>query len=305
MNKRLHSLVLSLSSVALLTLLTLVWPNVLGSSEAKAQTVVDFYSASTTKIDRIQPVRLWWRVRDASRVDIYDGFRNMVIPSLGNENYIEVWPQRTSTYTLLVYGLTGSLEKTVPITIEFTRTPVPPSPVPPSTPDPVLPTIYFSMEPANSGPTVTLKWQVENAVSVDLLDSTGQLNTSNAPLIGSVSVSPTVTTTYTLRAYNTQGRSAERSVTVNVASRDPEILFFRGNSDYILAGQPVTLEWRAENTVRASLIGPGIPYGRYDFLPAFSSLTVYPRETGVYVLFAFAADGRYVQAQYTVTVARP
>jgi hypothetical protein len=305
MTKRLHSLLLSLASVALLSLSTLASTSVFGSTDAKAQPEVDFYSASATRIDRIQPVRLWWRVRDASRVDIYDGFRNVVIPSLGSENYIEVWPERTSTYTLLVYGISGSLEKTVPITIEFTRIPVPPTPEPPATPDPVLPNIYLSTDPANSGSTVTLKWQVENAVRVDLTDSTGQLNNSNVPLIGSLSVSPTVTTTYTLRAYNTQGRSVERSVTVNVVSRDPEILFFRGNSDYVLAGQPVTLEWRAENAVRASLIGPGIPYGRHDFLPAFSSLTVYPRETGVYVLFAFAADGRYVQAQYTVTVARP
>ena len=150
-----------------------------------------------------------------------------------------------------------------------------------------------------------LSWSVTGASRVDLFDQFGQVNLPNLPTSGGFSVSPTVTTTYTIRAYNAQGRFVERSVTINIQSRDPEILFFRANTDYILAGQPVTLEWRAERAAFVSLLGPGIPYGRRDTLPAFSSLTVYPRESGVYLLYAFTADGRYVQAHYTVTVANP
>lgn len=292
--------------VLLFGLSMLIWlTSFLVPSEVQAQAVVDYYSASTTQIDRVQAVRLWWRVRDASRVDIFDGFRNIVIPSLGNENYIEVWPERTSTYTLLVYGTTGSLDKTVPITIAVNIAP-PPSP-PPSAPNDELPTIYLSTQNSQlpGGVSTMLTWSVTGASRIDLFDQFGQLNMSNLPASGSLNLSPTVTTNYTMRAYNAQGRFAERNFTVNVQSQDPEILFFRGNTDYILAGQPVTLEWRAERAAFVSLLGPGIPYGRRDTLPAFSSLTIYPRESGVYLLYAFTADGRYVQANYTVTVARP
>lgn len=291
------------SSLITFCLALVLWSS-LHSSSATAAPVVEYYRASSTQIERIQAVRLWWKVRDAARVDIYDSFRNVVIPDLQNENYIEVWPERTSTYTLLVYSSTGSLEQTVPITITVQLSPTPPPP-PPATP--ALWVDYFTAENITQvpGQLVTLKWSVRNATRVEIVDQFGQLSIPNAPFSGTYNIYPTVTSTYTLRAYDAQGRTIERSFTATVQSTDPMILFFRGNTDFVLAGQPVTLEWRAERAVRASLIGPGIPYGQRDSLPAFSSLTIYPRQSGVYTLYAFAADGRYVQAQYTITVASP
>lgn len=70
---------------------------------------VEFYQAYPQIIDKVQAVRLSWRVQNAVRVDIYDGFRDTTIPDLGSENFIEVWPSRSANYVLYAYGAEGQV----------------------------------------------------------------------------------------------------------------------------------------------------------------------------------------------------
>jgi hypothetical protein len=42
--------------------------------------IIEFFRSSEGSIDSVRPVRLWWKVQNANRVDVYDGFKNTVYP---------------------------------------------------------------------------------------------------------------------------------------------------------------------------------------------------------------------------------
>ena len=85
----------------------------------------------------------------------------------------------------------------------------------------------FTATPAsiNAGQSSTLQWSVQNATSVSI-SSIGTVAAS-----GTRSVSPTVTTVYTLTATNAAG-SATSTATVTVGSGGPIIVFNPGNFIY-------------------------------------------------------------------------
>jgi hypothetical protein len=66
------------------------------------------FGASTYTIFSKQPVRLWWKIISGKKVDIFEPIKNVTYTDLGNENFIEVWPEVTTTYYLNIYGFDGS-----------------------------------------------------------------------------------------------------------------------------------------------------------------------------------------------------
>jgi plastocyanin len=153
--------------------------------------------------------------------------------------------------------------------------------------------VQFGANPASiqAGQTTTLNWILSNATSASITPGVGAVD----PKTGSVSVSPTETTTYTITANGASG-STTSSVTVTVGASGPQVLRFEASPVTIQPGQQTTLSWTTAgaSTVSISGVGSVTPNG---------STTVSPSQTTTYTLTATGADGKSVTAPVTVTVA--
>jgi hypothetical protein len=140
------------------------------------------------------------------------------------------------------------------------------------------------------GTTTTLVWDVLNATEVEI-SGIGPVD----PRGGSLTVSPTETTSYTLTARNSE-REVSQTLEVTVNSHIT-ILRFEAEPPEVLSGlrTQVTLVWDVLNAteVEISGIGPVDPRG--------GSLTVSPTETTSYTLTA-RNPGREVEQTLEVTV---
>jgi len=121
------------------------------------------------------------------------------------------------------------------------------------------------------------------------------------PPSGSVSVSPTVTTTYTCQATGTADatpRSAQ--VTITVGQPAPTVNTFTATPSTITAGQSSTLAWTTTNASSVTISGvPGTQ-------PANGSVSVTPSSTTTYTLTATGTGGTATRsAIVTVNPAPP
>lgn len=105
------------------------------------------------------------------------------------------------------------------------------------------PVITFSAAPSSvtPGAAATLTWSITGATAASI-DGIGTIQTT-----GSMQVTPATTTTYTLHASGAGG-SAQATATVNVNT-----LTFTATPTQILAGDPVTLSWSAQNETAVSI----------------------------------------------------
>lgn len=148
------------------------------------------------------------------------------------------------------------------------------------------PTATLASSPATiqPGQNATLTWTTTNAQAV-------ALNGAPFPPSGSMTVSPAVTTTYTLIA-NGIGGTAQTSVTVTVQQPATTAIFI-ANPPSIQAGQPSVLSWTTTNAVTVNLNGGAVPLN--------GSQSVSPAVTTTYILTA-SGPGGTVTAPVTVTV---
>lgn len=164
--------------------------------------VIDFFQASPQVIDKIQPVRLFWRVRNAVRVDIFDSYRGTTVPDLGLENFIEVWPQRSANYVIYAYSAEGPVT-TATLTVIFSPLRV----------DFFIASTYTP----SPGEPVRLTWNVTGASRVDIFDSFTNTNYANLGLPnGSIEVYPTRSATYTMTVYNLNGETRIEQLVLSV-----------------------------------------------------------------------------------------
>jgi len=189
----------------------------------------------------------------------------------------------TTTFTLTATGANGSTVN-APITVTV---------VPVNAPQ----IVTFTATPTtiNVGGSSQLCWQVNGATTINVSPSVGSNLQSNACL----TVSPTVTTTYTLTATNATG-SSQASVTVIVGQ--VQILQFSANPEFspIQAG-PVVLTWQTANATSVSIVGgDAASYG--SNLPVNGSLTVNPLDNATYTLIAYGSGGASVSAVISVYV---
>jgi hypothetical protein len=56
-----------------------------------------------------QPVRLFWQVQNASRVELIDGFTGATYPQLAERGSIDVYPEQNAIYTLNVFKANGQV----------------------------------------------------------------------------------------------------------------------------------------------------------------------------------------------------
>ncbi|HEY1757138.1 MAG TPA: OmpA family protein [Bryobacteraceae bacterium] len=156
------------------------------------------------------------------------------------------------------------------------------------------PTInFFTATPASitSGQSSTLSWSVTGANTVTI---TGNSST-NLGLTGSLPVSPTVTTTYTLTATNSYG-STTSQVTVVVGSSTVSLLYCYATPTNIMAGESATLNWSAP-LATAVTISPTV-----GSVPPTGTFAVSPTATTNYTVMATGPNNTSASCTIAVTV---
>jgi PKD repeat protein len=228
------------------------------------------FSASPTTINAGQSSTLTWTTTNATTVSIDNGVGSK--PVNGSTS---VSPSGTTTYTLTATGPGGPITKTATVTVNQ----------PP-------PTINFTAQPSTiaSGQTSSLIWNTTNATTVTISNGVGSQPTS-----GSISVSPTVTTTYILTAIGPGGSlTSQATVTISPA---PSISFY-ADSFSIKTGQSTILRWNVTGATSITL-----DQGFGD-VPAVGSVPVTPLVTTTYHLTATNSAGNS-SASTTITVTAP
>ena len=145
-------------------------------------------------------------------------------------------------------------------------------PAPPPLTPPVINSFRVGQSSITAGQSVVLSWDVANAQSVTIV------GLGNYAAKGSVSVSPTLDTTYVIEARNGT-YLVTRAVTITVTPPAPVINTFQAGSNSITAGQSVTLSWDVAHAQSVSIQGIGI-------VAAQGSLTVSPTADITYVIEA-------------------
>ena len=153
----------------------------------------------------------------------------------------------------------------------------------------------FAANPASisSGASSTLSWSAAGAASIAI--TPGTFTSTSAS--GSTSMSPAVTTVYTLTATNAAGSARSTlTVTVNAAGK-PTISSFTASPASIPSGSSSTLSWA---TTGATSIA--ITPGAFTSTSGTGSTSVSPAATTTYTLTATNAAGSTTStAQVTVT----
>ena len=248
------------------------------SVASPTQVQITSFTASPATITSGQCATLSWSVQNATSVAITPGVGN-VDPRTGS---VSVCPTATTTYTLTANNANGPMSVTTVVTVTAATASGTPQ------------IVRFEASPMNiqPGQSSTLSWATNGASSVTITPGPG-----NVPLNGSTVVTPTQTTTYTLTATSSDGKSVTTPVTVIVApGQIPQIVAFTANPPVISQGQSTKLCWQVTGSTNIA-IAPGVGSN----LNTNDCATVSPSQTTTYTLTATNATGQ-IQANVTVTV---
>jgi hypothetical protein len=246
------------------------------SAASPAQIQITQFSATPASILPGQSSTLTWSVQNSTSVSIS--------PTVGNvaaSGSAPVSPTATQTYTLTATGASGTVTATVTVQVGA---------VPPGTPQ----IIRFEANPVSIAPgqSSTLSWTTTGATTVTISPTVGSVTVN-----GSTQVTPAQTTTYTLTATSSDGKSVSAPVQVIVAPANiPQILTFVANPQTIDAGQSSQLCWQVSGATNIQ-IDPGVGTN----LNANDCATVKPSVTTTYTLTATNAQGT-IKANVTVNV---
>jgi len=148
--------------------------------------------------------------------------------------------------------------------------------------------LFFNADPTQilAGQASTLSWRVLNATSVTIT-GIGKVNPTN----GSVSVSPTETTTYKLTATNAISEE-NATVTVTVTRPEPRVLTCTATPMNITQGGSATILYQTQNADSVTISGIGS-------VALSGSVTVTPAATTTYLI---TATNRFATSTCNVTV---
>ncbi len=263
------------------TIYTLAASNLGGSARSTATLTVtgppptiDNFSFNPDTISSGQSATLSWGVSNATSVSIN--------PEIGNvepSGTREVSPHETTAYTLTVSNDVGNSTRSATLTVYMTSAPI---------------ISIFSANPSTvgSGKQATLTWEVIGATSININQGVGGVASK-----GSIQVSPTATTTYTLTADNAYS-TAKKSVTVTVdtstvtptttaviTNAPPVINEFSIEPSTIILGENATLRWNVSGA-RSVTISPGI-----GTVPSSGYALLVPGATTTYTITAINSFG--------------
>ncbi|HEY6343162.1 MAG TPA: OmpA family protein [Bryobacteraceae bacterium] len=151
--------------------------------------------------------------------------------------------------------------------------------------------VFFNANPSAIAPgqSSTLSWQVQNATSVTLS------GVGTVQPVGSVAVSPTMTTTYTLTASNASGSTSANAVVV-VNTPAVQLLNCYATPTNISQGESATLNWTTSNATKVT-ITPSV-----GTVPLSGNIAVTPTSTTNYTITATGASGTTTSCSVAVTV---
>lgn len=199
---------------------------------------------------------LVWNVVGATSASIDQGIGS--IPLAGTRT---ISPTNTTTYTLTAANSSTIVTKSVTLIVN-------PPPVPA-----IAATFTVAPNVITQGDSALLQWNVSGATLISIDQGIGSV-----PASGSLSVSPGVTTTYTLTATNS-ANSVIKSVVLTV-NPPPIIATLSINPSQITPGQYATISWNVSGATSIR-IDPDI-----GNVPATGSQAVNPTTTTTYVLTA-------------------
>ena len=245
---------------------------------AQAVTVqIGSFTANPAAIQPGQSSTLSWTISNATGASISPNVGS-VDPHTGS---VSVSPTQTTTYTLTANGPGGPVTQSLTVQVGAAA---------PGNPQ----ILRFAASPATitKGGSSTLSWTTSGATQVNISSGVGSV-----ALNGSTTVSPTQTTSYTLTATDSAGKTVTAVVTVTVsAGTVPQVLQFVANPQTITAGASSQLCWQVSGATSIT-IAPGVGTN----LNANGCVTVTPTATTTYTLTATNSAGQ-VQANATVNV---
>jgi len=250
--------------------------NVTVTTVAQRKAVIQFFIADPTTLQGGQSTTLQWRITNADSATLSPG-----PGAVAQSGSLVVTPANTTTYTLTAKNAISQAVGNVTVVVQ----------------NPVPKILVCTAVPMtiNQGESTTIYFNTVNATSVNISPGVGAVASS-----GSVVVSPTANTTYTITAANTSGSTTDTcNVNVSVVpGTAPRIVRFSAGPLSIAAGSTSTLVWQVENATTVSIapnVGQVALVGTQDVQPA---------QTATYTLTASNNVGT-VTATATVTVTAP
>ena len=239
--------------------------------------VIDSFSASPTTITRGGSSTLSWTTTNATSTSINQGVESVTPAASGSES---VSPTATTTYTLTASGSDCTPDATDTATVTVVD-------------PPVIDTFTATKTTITEGSSTTLRWTTTDATSVTL-------NETAVALDGSRNVSPTVDTTYTLKASNSADPPATdtETVSITVSPRSPTASLSVDPEEIFNPGDSATLTWSTSDATSAEIdegVGSVTPV-------ADGSTTVYPDTTTTYTLTATGPGGTATDTATVYTV---
>ena len=229
------------------------------------------FSASPPAISSGGTTTLTWRTQNATSVDITPNGGM----ALGPNGAVMVMPSQTTTYTLTARGANTTATQTVEVMVQ----------------DAAPTVVSFTGQPTSLvvGQSATLSWQTTGATSVTIDQGLGM-----QPANGTVMVSPSQTTLYTLTASGPGGQTSALFTLTVTAAGAPQVVAFTAMPQQIAPGASTVLAWQTTGATSVTLdngIGMQATNG---------SVTVSPPTTTTYTLSADGPGGT-TQSQVTVT----
>ncbi|MGH9962330.1 MAG: hypothetical protein ACREBC_35305, partial [Pyrinomonadaceae bacterium] len=256
------------------------------------------FSANPARIELGQSTSLQWTTTDATSANITpsptagSGLSGPIGVTPISSGSLSVTPTQVGTYTYTFTATsTGCSTQQAQQTATVIVDPVPPLPS--------CPTInsFVGDSCILPGDNATLQW---NVIDFDTMASSGGgINNTDLTGSGSLVVSPSSPTTYTLTAARTGCAPKSANVTVNIADV-PTVNSFTASPSTINAGQSTTLQWSVSNTASVRIAGTD----GSTYFPGGNSLTVSPASTTTYTITATSGgcSPQQTQAQVTVNV---
>lgn len=166
--------------------------------ESAKKVAINSFTVSPSQIKKGESAKLAWNVSNASNIKI-EGVKDN-LPASGT---LSVSPTATREYKLIATGVNGDVATaTVVVSVVIPN-------------DVKILSFTADKTSVSRGTLVKLSWTTQNATGCTILTSDG-LKLTNRPANGSISITPNITRTYTLVAYNGNQQTAQKSITVTV-----------------------------------------------------------------------------------------
>jgi hypothetical protein len=242
-------------------------------------TKIKYFIASKTDIPYAGKTLLEWEVEGAVAVELL-GLEKETEEMLPLAGSLEVVLTKTTTFTLVAEGILGEkVYQSITVNVEKKELK-----------NAKIKSFTASATHIPFGGTVELKWEVEDAVSVELL---GWEKASEEMLLlsGSLKVELIETTDFVLTAIGESGNEVCLSIKVYVDEEEqkPIITSFTASRENVERGTLVTLKWTTANAKECRLLtDDGI-----EVLdrPVNGQLSITPNRTMTYTLIAI--NGSY------------